>query len=98
MSKTLTITLPDELEQALSQTAAQTNQSAEALILQLLTQNFSSTEAIAPIVPNSTIIDFTTDPLFQLAGSISSEFTDVAENHDYYIGQALYEEMHRDEQ
>jgi hypothetical protein len=97
MSRTLTITLPDELEQALAQTAAQTNQSAEDLILQLLTQKLTPTDASSPIVPNSTIIDFTTDPLFQLAGCISSEFTDVAENHDHYIGQAVYDEMQRDE-
>lgn len=97
MPRTLTITLPDELEQALAQTAAQTNQSAEALILQLLTQKFPPADAVAPIAPNSAIIDFTTDPLFQLAGCISSEFTDVAENHDHYIGQAIYDEMQRDE-
>ncbi|MBF2029828.1 MAG: hypothetical protein IGS48_24255 [Oscillatoriales cyanobacterium C42_A2020_001] len=88
MSKTLTITLPDELEQALIQTATQTNQSAEDIILQLLTQK---------LIPSSPVSDLTTDPLFQLAGCISSELTDVAENHDYYIGQALYKEMHRSE-
>jgi hypothetical protein len=36
------------------------------------------------------------DPLFQLAGCITTDLTDVADNHDYYIGQALYEEMYRD--
>jgi hypothetical protein len=89
MTKTLTITLPDELEQALLQAAAQTDQSAEALILQLLVQKLIPASDSYSECPN--------DPLFQLAGSISSKFTDVAARHDYYIGQALYEEMHRDE-
>mgnify|MGYP000515943231 CR=1 FL=1 len=37
----------------------------------------------------------TNDPLFQLAGSITSKIPDLAENHDQYLGEALYEEMHR---
>lgn len=87
MPRTLTITLPDELEQALAQTAAQTNQSAEALILQLLTQKF----------PPASDQSLENDPLIALFGSIHSSYPDLADNHDYYIGQALYEEMHRNE-
>jgi hypothetical protein len=30
-----------------------------------------------------------TDPLLQLIGSLSVDIPDLAENHDYYIGQAL---------
>ena len=40
--------------------------------------------------------DLANDPLFQLAGSITSNIPDLAENHNYYIAQALYEEMNRD--
>jgi hypothetical protein len=87
MSKTLTISLPDYLEQALNQALEQTHQSAEELILQMLTQKFSASPAIAVIAP---------DPLFKLAGCITTNLTDVASNHDYYIGQALYEEMNHD--
>jgi hypothetical protein len=86
MSKTYTITLPDNLEQALNQTLNQTQQTPEETILQLLTQS------LAPAPPHPE-----TDPLFQLIGCIDSDIPDIAENHDYYIGQALYEEMHRDE-
>ncbi|MBE9139211.1 hypothetical protein IQ254_18755 [Nodosilinea sp. LEGE 07088] len=83
MTKTLTITLPDALEQALAETAAQNQTTAEELILAALTQKF-----MPPSDP-----DLINDPLFQLAGSITSNIPDLAENHDYYIGQALHEEM-----
>jgi hypothetical protein len=33
------------------------------------------------------------DPLLQLIGSLSVDIPDLAENHDYYIGQALYREL-----
>lgn len=83
MTKTLTITLPDALEQALAQTAVQTQTTPEQLILTALAQKF--------LPPSAS--DLTNDPLFQLAGSITSNIPDLAENHDYYIGQALYKEM-----
>jgi hypothetical protein len=87
----ITIDILPHLEQALTQT----NQSPQELILQLLAQNLIPSTALSS--PPTTALNFPTDPLFQLAGSISSELTDVAENHDDYIGQALYDEMHCDE-
>ena len=83
MTKILTITLPDALEQALAQTAAQNQTTPEQVILDALAQQF-----LPPSTP-----DLSDDPLFQLAGSITSNIPDLAENHDYYLGQALYEEM-----
>lgn len=88
MSKTLTITLPDVLEQALIQTAAQANQSTEEVALQLLTQAL-----ILNVEPEER--PEKVDPLMALFGCIQSDIPDLADNHDYYIGQALYEEMHR---
>jgi hypothetical protein len=85
MTKTLTITLPDALEQALAQTAVQANQSTEELIVQLLTQT---------LLPDS---EAESDPLMALFGSIQSDIPDLAERHDEYIGQALYDEMYRHE-
>ncbi len=85
MAKILTINLPDDLEQALIQTAAQANQSAEALVLQWLTQKF--TPASESSLEN--------DPLIALFGSIQSNYPDLADNHDHYLGQALAAEMHR---
>lgn len=97
MTKTLTITLPDALEQALTQTAAQANQSTEELIVQLLSKTLIPSEIGSPLVSDLAIPDVSADPLLRLAGCISSNVTDVAENHDDYIGQALYKEMHRHE-
>ncbi|NJN57398.1 MAG: hypothetical protein HC879_07780 [Leptolyngbyaceae cyanobacterium SL_5_9] len=88
MSKTLTITLPDALEQALVQTAAQANQSTEEMVVQLLTQT---------LMPNSESKLEQADPLMALFGSIKSDVPDLAERHDEYLGQALYEEMYRNE-
>jgi hypothetical protein len=33
------------------------------------------------------------DPLLKLIGSIDVDIPDLAENHDDYIGQALYQEL-----
>lgn len=88
MSKTYTITLPDNLEQALNKALNQTQQTPEETILQLLTQS---------LTPTAPPPDPKTDPLHQLIGCIDTDIPDIAENHDHYIGQALYEEMHRDE-
>jgi hypothetical protein len=81
----ITIDLPELLQQSLLSQAAQTQTTPEQLILATLTQKF-----LPPSAP-----DLTNDPLFQLAGTITSNIPDIAENHDYYIGQALYEEMNR---
>lgn len=89
----ITITIPPHLEEALNQT----NQSPEEFILQLLTQTLVPPDAPSAIVPNSKLPDSTADPLFKLAGCITSDLTDVAENHDHYLGQVLHEEMHRSE-
>jgi hypothetical protein len=88
MSKKLTITLPDELDRALALAATQTNQSAEDLILQLLAKTLNSPSSN----PNSA-----TDPLLNLVGCISTDLTDVGENHDYYLGQALHNGIHNRE-
>ncbi|MEB3210317.1 MAG: hypothetical protein VKL39_03150 [Leptolyngbyaceae bacterium] len=91
MSKTLTITLPDDLEQALTQAAAQANQSTEEAALQLLTHALTSNRLLKAELEEA-------DPLMALFGCIQSDIPDLADNHDYYIGQALREEMHRDDQ
>ena len=86
MSQSLTIQLPDDLQQTLLYRAAQTQLTLEQIILTTLSQQF-----LQPTAP-----DLTDDPLFKLAGCITSNIPDLAENHDYYLGQALYEEMNRD--
>jgi hypothetical protein len=78
----LTITLSDALEQALAQTAAQSNQTPEDVILQVLIQQ------LIPTTPSEV------DPLMALFGSIQSDYPDLADRHDEYIGQSLINEMY----
>lgn len=81
MAKTLTIQLPEDLELKLNAQAKKLNVSLESLILQSLEQSVTQLELDQD------------DPLVQLFGSIKTDIKDVADNHDYYIGQALYEEL-----
>ncbi|NES80817.1 MAG: hypothetical protein F6K10_05125 [Moorea sp. SIO2B7] len=80
MSKTLTIKVPDKLEQQLLQKASQLNISLETLILKSLNQ-----------VVNLPKKD--DDPLLPLLGTLKAEVTDIGENHDYYIGKGIQEKM-----
>jgi len=38
-----------------------------------------------------------TDPLLRLIGSINVDIPKLAENHDYYIGKALHQDLNWDE-
>ena len=87
MARTFTITLPDDLEQALTAQAERLNKSPEEIMLQVLSQQLTIS-----FQPNSAQ-QVETDPLLQLIGSLNVDVPDLAENHDYYIGQALYQEL-----
>ncbi|MBW4665706.1 MAG: hypothetical protein KME01_16175 [Chroococcus sp. CMT-3BRIN-NPC107] len=86
MAKTFTITLPDDLEQALTAQAERLNQSPEEIV-QVISQQLTT------LVPSKSTQQVETDPLLQLIGSLSIDVLDLAENHDYYIGQALCHEL-----
>lgn len=89
MARILSINLPDELERALTAQAESLNKSPEEVVLQLLSQQLPQTQ-------NESITE--ADPILNLIGSIQlEEIHDLGENHDRYIGQALYRELHRDE-
>jgi hypothetical protein len=91
MAQTFLITLPDDLEQALNAQAERLNKSPEEIVLQVLSQQLiTSSQSNFIQQPN-------TDPLLRLIGSLSVDIPDLAENHDYYIGQALYQELRGDE-
>jgi hypothetical protein len=87
MAKTFEITLPDDLEQALTTQAKRLNKSPEETMLELLSQQLTNPSEIEGVQQSET------DPLLKLIGSISVDIPDLAENHDYYIGQALYREL-----
>jgi hypothetical protein len=87
MAKTFVITLPDDLEQALTTQAERLNKSPEETMLQLLSEQLTSPSRLGAVQQAEA------DPLLQLIGSLSVDIPDLAENHDYYIGQALYREL-----
>jgi hypothetical protein len=87
MAKTFTITLPDDLEQALTAQAERLNQSPEEIVLQVISQQLMT------LLPSNSVPQVETDPLLGLIGSLTIDVPDLAENHDYYIGQALCQEL-----
>lgn len=87
MAKTLTIAIPDDLEQALTAQAECLNKSLEEVALQVLSQ-----QLITPS-PSISTPEVETDPLLRLIGSLSVDIADLAENHDRYIGQALARDL-----
>lgn len=91
MAQTFLITLPDDLEQALNAQAERLNKSPEELVLQVLSQQLITSSQ------TNFIQQPDTDPLLRLIGSLSVDIPDLAENHDYYIGQVLYQELRGDE-
>jgi len=87
MAKTFTITMPDDLEQALTAQAELLNKSPEEVVLQVLSQQLTT------LLQSNLVHEVKADPLLQLIGSLSVDISDLAENHDYYIGQSLYQEL-----
>ena len=91
MAKTFTITLPDNLEKALNAQAERLNKAPEEIVLQALLKQLE-------FLNQSTLIkSIETDPLLRLIGSINVDISKLAENHDYYIGRALHQDLNWDE-
>lgn len=91
MAKTFTITLPDNLEKALNAQAERLNKAPEEIVLQALLKQLG-------FLNQSTLIkSIETDPLLRLIGSINVDIPKLAENHDYYIGKALHQDLNWDE-
>ena len=79
--QTLTVELEDGLYQALKRIAQQLGKTPEEMAVQLVATTVERVEG---------------DPLLALAGTLSSEVTDISQQHDEYIGQALWAEMRGD--
>jgi len=78
MSHPLTIDVPEEVFSFLNKLALQQGKTPETLAQELV---------------STAVQELEEDPLLRWAGAIDSEISDVAERHDYYIGQALYREL-----
>ncbi|NET48918.1 MAG: hypothetical protein F6K09_09370 [Merismopedia sp. SIO2A8] len=75
------------LQQVIAKISELTDEEQDAIAAQILAtleKSLSSSSAV-PEPPH--------DALFQLAGCIESEYTDISINHDHYLGQALQEDM-----
>ena len=78
MSHPLTIDVQEEIFSYLNKLALQQGKTPETLAQELV---------------STAVQELEEDPLLRWAGAIDSEISDVAERHDYYIGQALYREL-----
>ena len=76
MAKTLTITLPDNLDQALTAQSQRLNQSPEVIVVQALTKQLT-------FLAQASVQTVETDPLLRLIGSLNVDIPDLAENHDH---------------
>jgi hypothetical protein len=85
MSQAFTIELPEALQQTLIHQATQTHITPEELIIQALNQYLHTQQS-----DNSTP---ETEQLLSLIGTLDLGTTDLSENHDQYIGEALYREL-----
>ncbi len=85
MAKTLTIQIPDDLEQKLLTQAQKLHLSIEDLVLQSLNKSVA-----ADYVPEH-------DPILALAGTLHLGTTDLSQNHDRYIAEALSKDLSSDE-
>lgn len=77
MSNTVALEVPQELYEALQAQAQKKGQDPDTLAIEWLTEAIQQASAIED------------DPLIQLFGTLESDLTDIAEQHDDYIGRAL---------
>ncbi|HTL89186.1 MAG TPA: hypothetical protein VL134_07285, partial [Leptolyngbya sp.] len=71
--------------------AAAQNRTIQELLIQMLHSLEASSQS-QTVVANEPEYD----PITPLIGSLHLETHDLAENHDRYLGQALYRQMKRD--
>ncbi len=78
MTHSLTLDLPEEIYQPLLNTAMQNGKRVEEIAVEVLASVRKTKVA---------------DPFEKFIGSIKSDITDLAENHDKYIGENLAKDL-----
>jgi hypothetical protein len=78
MTHSLTLDLPEEIYQPLLKTALTNGKKVEEVAVEVLA---------------SVKIKKVVDPFERLIGSVKSDITDLAENHDKYIGETLAQDL-----
>jgi len=81
MSNMVALEVPQELYEALQAQAKKNGREPDTLAIEWLTQAIQQASAIED------------DPLIQLFGTIESDITDIAEQHDEYIGRELVHKL-----
>ena len=79
---TLTISLPDDVLQRLSEKAKSEHRTPESVVAEQVSRLVSKSD---------------TDALMKLAGFVTSKIPDAAEKHDEYLGKALADELLEDD-
>jgi hypothetical protein len=85
MNHTLTIEIPDDVYGPLLEQAKQSGRTPEELAAECLATTLAAKASSS-----------TDDPLLQLMGTIVSDVTDVAERHDYYLGEQVMKDLRRE--
>jgi hypothetical protein len=78
MAHAMTLEIPDDVYEPLVFQAKQLGRTPEEIALEWL---------------SAAIVRREEDPLLALAGTIEGDITDVADRHDYYIGEQLFREL-----
>lgn len=86
-------TIDDQLLERVSTITATQNRTIQELLIQMLNAPEESNQSETALTPGEPEYD----PMTPLMGSLHLDTHDLAENHDSYIGQALYRQMKRGE-
>ena len=81
MSRTITLEIPEETYKAIEIQAETKGLKPAQMVVEWLSEAIRQTQIAAE------------DPLEALIGTLECKVTDIAEHHDYYVGQALAKEL-----
>jgi len=81
MSRTIMLEIPEETYEAIEMQAETKGLEPAQMVVEWLSEAIRRAQIAAE------------DPLEALIGTLECEVTDVAEHHDYYIGQVLAKEL-----
>lgn len=80
MEHTLVLEIPENIYEPLAKTAQRTGQTPEEVAMEWL------------VIAIQSMLD---DPVESFIGAFSSNISDWADQHDWYLGQALIEQIHK---
>lgn len=81
MNRTITLEIPEETYEAIEMQAETKKLGPAQIVVEWLSEAFKQAQTA------------TEDPLEALIGTLECDVAEVAEHHDYYVGQALAKEL-----